>query len=387
MDYDAIVVGASVAGSTAALELALRGRRVLLLDRERFPRDKPCGEGLMPVGVAALLERGILPSLLKAGARPFHALRFRHGDRVIEGEFPEAARGLCLRRRVLDETLLRWVESVPGVTVREGFRVVRPLLEGGAVVGVEGEKGTAFRAPVTLGCDGSRSLFHEGCGIVRKMHPRQRWGVTGRVRAKLEPVVEIVFFDGGQAFLSPTGTEECSVALLLEKETIAGFAGRADEAYAGVLRSLGRLEDPRPLEPVRVTGPLGYSVEPIWRPGLLLVGDSAGFFDPITGEGMSAAMLSARAAAEAVGEAFASGDFGGAPFQGYAATYEALLRDITKVTKFLLRVVRRPVAVDRAIDRFSRRPELLEKLLGIAAGSRRWRDVSLRERIFLGTGI
>ncbi|HEV3027945.1 MAG TPA: FAD-dependent oxidoreductase, partial [Planctomycetota bacterium] len=56
--WDAVVVGGSVAGSTAARELARRGLQVALVDKARFPRPKACGEGLLPHGVAALRERG-----------------------------------------------------------------------------------------------------------------------------------------------------------------------------------------------------------------------------------------------------------------------------------------------------------------------------------------
>lgn len=66
--YDVIVVGASAAGTTAAAELAAAGRSVLLLDRAVFPRDKPCGEGLMPAGAAVIQEWGLLPTLLERGA-------------------------------------------------------------------------------------------------------------------------------------------------------------------------------------------------------------------------------------------------------------------------------------------------------------------------------
>lgn len=374
--YDVIVVGASVAGSTAASELAAAGRSVLLLDRAVFPRDKPCGEGVMPTGAALLEKWGIRPR----GARPFHGIRFRHGRRILESKFARGQQGLCVRRSTLDHDLVRRAESVPGVTFREGFRVERVLHEGDTVVGVAGEDGTEYRAPITLGCDGARSVFHTACGFEKKFHPRLRYGVSGHVRASVGPVVEIVFFDGGQVFIGPCGEGEASATLLLDKGMMGRFAGRPEEAYVETLKSAGCFgRNPQPTTPVMVTGPLGFTIRPIWRPGLLLVGDSAGFFDPITGEGMSAAMVGACLAVRTILEK--------TPPERYAAEYAALLRDITRLTGFLLRVTRKPGAVDRALDRLLPRPELLEKLLGITSGSNRWKDLTMRERFYLGTGI
>ncbi len=64
-----------------------------------------------------------------------------------------------------------------------------------------------------------------------------------------------------------------------------------------------------------------------------------------------------------------------------------MLRDITRLTASLLRLARRPTAVERALERFARRPELLQKLVGIAAAASRWKDISLRDRLLLTTGL
>jgi len=90
-------------------------------------------------------------------------------------------------------------------------------------------------------------------------------------------------------------------------------------------------------------------------------------------------MLGARLAARTILE--------GTPFERYAAQYEEMLRDVVRLTGFLLRISRKPRSVDRAIDRMHRRPALLQKLLGIASGASRWKDITLRERFYLGTGI
>jgi len=117
-----------------------------------------------------------------------------------------------------------------------------------------------------------------------------------------------------------------------DEASVASFAGRATAAYEGALDSAGVAAAPiETASTVRVIGPLGFAVDPVWRPGMMLVGDAAGFFDPITGEGMSAAILGARAAAVAVQEALERNDVGGTPFRRYAEARSAMLRDITRL--------------------------------------------------------
>jgi hypothetical protein len=102
---------------------------------------------------------------------------------------------------------------------------------------------------------------------------------------------------------------------------------------------------------------------------------------------MTAAILGARVAAAAVREAFRRGEFEGEPFRVYAAAREALLRDIVRLTGFLLRVAGRTSAVERALAALARRTALVEKMMSIAAGRGRWRDLSWGERLLLRVGL
>src|SRR5690349_7430348 len=110
MDAEVIVVGAGPAGSSAAYHLARAGRRVLLLERHRFPRDKSCGDGLTRFAVRALAEMGVLPEL--EGAQVVDGLRIEmrgRGNRVFRypRELPPPSSGLVVPRLRLDEVLCR----------------------------------------------------------------------------------------------------------------------------------------------------------------------------------------------------------------------------------------------------------------------------------------
>ncbi|MFN3432082.1 MAG: NAD(P)/FAD-dependent oxidoreductase, partial [Candidatus Sericytochromatia bacterium] len=104
---DVLIVGAGPAGASLAVHLGRAGHEVVLFDKARFPRDKACGEGLMPSGVGALRRLGLFDAL--EGGAPFWGVRYHAGGRQATGRFPQAAGvpnfGLGQRRLALDERL------------------------------------------------------------------------------------------------------------------------------------------------------------------------------------------------------------------------------------------------------------------------------------------
>src|SRR5205814_6589067 len=104
--------GAGPAGATLALALGRAGLRVDIYDARRFPREKPCGEGILPAGVAVLDRLGLRHAV---GGRPLHAVRY-HGFGVV-AESPFGRTGtvaLAQRRLILDQTLIDAARATPG---------------------------------------------------------------------------------------------------------------------------------------------------------------------------------------------------------------------------------------------------------------------------------
>ncbi len=240
----------------------------------------------------------------------------------------EPAYSVVIRRYELDHLLLQRARSLPNVTVREGFAMVEALYEDGAIQGITGhprgqpEERETLRAPLTLAADGMRSRFHNHYGISRKVRRRKRWGIAGHLRGvdDLRPYIEVLFLGDYEIYLAPMADDLVLVAILLEKKAMGAFRGNLAKSYHEFLKSapdLGpRIQDSEVVPPVGARGPLGFTVEPVYLPGLLLVGDSAGFLDPITGEGMTLALRCAQAAVPIVNRAFESGDFGhGGPWR------------------------------------------------------------------------
>jgi flavin-dependent dehydrogenase len=346
---------------------------------------------------------GVLPDMLDAGGFGARGLRFRSPSGTwAQADFPpvngEPSRSVVIRRYELDHLLLRRAERVPNVTVRQGFCVQEALHEGGAILGVTGhavdqpDRTETFRAPLTLGCDGMQSMFHNHYGITRKLRRRQRWGVAGHLRGvhDVKPYIEVLFQDDHEVYMAPLANDMVLVAILLEKSAMKRFRGDQCQIYHDFLKadpSLGpRCQESECVPPVGARGPLGFAVEPITLPGLLLVGDSAGFLDPITGEGMTIALKSVQAAVPTINRAFETGDFSGKMLGAYAVERDRIIGDVAKLTQLMLDVTRSRLLTDRAISRLSRDKALFQKLVGIVTGTNRYRDFTMKDRIALGLG-
>jgi flavin-dependent dehydrogenase len=356
--YDAVIVGASVAGSASAIELARRGLRVALLDRARFPRPKACGEGLLPHGVEALAALGVeVPGV------PVRGLRFVAPDgSAAEADFPRG-HGLVVRRDRFDALLFRAAAATPGVEAFEGTPY----------------DPARWRARWIVGADGLHSIFHRHAELRAAPAAPRRVGLATHARG-LEvdrERVEVLFHAGGEVYLAPSAGGEAMVACLAR----AGALPRAatnEERVASILGSVealrGRIRGLAFTTPVLAAGPLGLRVRAPAAGDVVLVGDAAGAPDPVTGEGMSLALLSARAAAEAI----ARGD----P-EAYARERARLAAGADWLGRWILRAARHPALAGRVVRSLAGSPATFRKLLEIATGERAPGDLTLGERAAL----
>ena len=289
--YDAIVVGAGPAGSTCAYRLASAGASVLLLDRARFPRDKPCGGGvtgraarLLPFTVAPVVEDSVTSVRMRlrygswferGGEEPLVLMtqRLRLDAHLVE---QAAAAGTELR----DGAKVTAVEASPdGVAVTAGGVTVRA----DALVGADGVNGICARQ---LGLGGNQAV---GVALEGNV-PWEKLGDGYRGRA----ILELGLVPGGYGWVFPKG-DHANVGL--------GGWEREGPGLRGHLHTLCAAHglEPGDLEAVR-----GYRL-PLRSPGSTLargraavVGDAAGLVDPVSGDGMFEAFLSGKLAAEAV---------------------------------------------------------------------------------------
>jgi flavin-dependent dehydrogenase len=336
---DVLIVGGSVAGASLAIHLGRAGLRTVVCDKARFPRRKACGEGLLPHGAAELKSLGFGDP---PGAR-VHGLRyFSPSGASASATFESAGLGpgWVVHRDEFDAWLLDRARATPNVQVRESTA------------------GSAeSQATVVVGADGLRSVFH-GADF-RRTHPRRsRVGVSAVVKGySASDTVDIHLGAGGEAYVGPAGPDETSLALLLEK-------GVAPQDFLSSLPAFRNVEIVRPFIGA---GPLGSVVSPIVRGNVLLIGDAAGAVDPIAGEGMSLALISARIAAAAIVEAVETGDEGA--LVSYAGARRDLMAPARRVAALLLSATRFPWLAERAVRKLGRNAASFRRLLRAACGA------------------
>lgn len=320
-DLDVVVVGAGPAGCATAGRLAAAGHRVLLLDRSEFPRDKACGDGLTAASVAHLVGLGLAGHLDR-----YRAVR---GTRLTQ-DGAEHVRlrtdggGRVVPRFELD-ALLAARAAEAGADVLHGARVTAPVVAGGRVAGVrlvhEGVTRTVTARHV-VAADGATSV------LVRALRPRAH-GLTGvAVRAYADGVADDgdcfrIFAplrpDGsdrrlaGYGWLFPLADGRVNVGVGLVRLRPGDHQINLRQVFVDFVAGLVAREPG--LRGLTVRGelrgaPLPCDFDPAacLVDGMLAVGDAANLVDPVTGEGIDAALESGEIAADVLDEALTSGD-------------------------------------------------------------------------------
>ena len=287
-----LVVGAGPAGSAAAIHLVRGGASVLLADKAHFPRDKPCGGGL--TGRALLHAPCDVEPVVEHVVDRF-ALRARYGRCVMRMSKAPLIR--MTQRRRLDLHLAEQAAAT-GADFRDGVRVEELAAGADGVAAIVG--GSPVRAFFVVGADGANGLVARsaelGAGIVRgvALEANVRWGTLDPAPYQETAWVELGVVPGGYGWVFPKGDH-----------ANLGVGGWLDEGPR--LRAhLDQLSRKHGLDPGALTDVRGHRLPmrrvgaPAARGRVLLVGDAAGLVDPLSGDGIYEAFVSARLAADAI---------------------------------------------------------------------------------------
>ena len=326
--YDCIVIGGGPGGSAAATFLSRAGRKILVLEKEVFPRFH-IGESLLPYNQPIFEEMGVLPKLesanlvrkvgaqfhLGSGAKAIH-LVFRNGRYT---RHPESFQ---VERSTFDHLLLQHAESC-GAEVRQGWTVGKvaelPQRRQVEAIGPDGAKAT-FDAPFVIDASGRGNLTGNQEGL-RVMHPRLRklalFGHFSGVHLDdgTRAGDTVIFRLNDKWFwIIPLSAEKTSVGVVMDKDEFAQSGETAAAAFTRFWQSSPplreRMGQAQLLGEMHVTSDFSYRNQRLVGSRLLRVGDAAGFIDPIFSSGVFLAMHSGKLAAQAVQQALQEGNDG-----------------------------------------------------------------------------
>jgi flavin-dependent dehydrogenase len=350
--YDAIVIGCGPAGACASAVLASKGRRVLVLEREKFPRYH-IGESLIPYTYFPLERIGMIEKMKASHFTRKYSVQFVSPDGKASQPFyffkhlkHEAANTWQVLRSELDQMLMDNARE-KGAEVREGVTVRETIEENGFCVGVravtaDGEA-VEFRAPITIDATGRDALTLSRTGWKSRDPQLNKIAIwTYYKGAMRDPGVDegattIAYVpDKGWFWYIPLAGDVVSVGIVAEKDYLYNGTRDIEEIFHREVGNNKWVEDHlavgQQFGPYRVTGEYSYRSRHCASNGLVLIGDAFAFLDPVFSSGVFIALRSGELAADYVDQALTDGDYSAGRFTAYG---EEMIRGIEAMRRLV----------------------------------------------------
>jgi flavin-dependent dehydrogenase len=352
-NFDVIIIGGGPAGSGAASILAREGKRVILFEKERFPRHH-IGESLMPhtywsfqrIGILDKMKEG--PSVKKFSvqftghsgkeSRPFYFFESNHHESAVTWQ---------VTRSVFDEMLINHAAE-QGATVHQETPVKRVLFEGERAIGVEVMLNGAlqtFYAPVTIDATGQNAM------LSNKFHWRVRDKMLNKAvlysyykGARREPgmdggatlVLRACAESNGWFWYIPLENDITSVGIVADPEYLVQGRGQDlaqifEEEVAKCVACHKRVSEGERVDKIYAITDYSYRSRHAAGDGFIIIGDAYGFLDPIYSSGVLLAFAMAELAADAIHEAFQHQDFTAARLGSFQAKLDQGIESMRKL--------------------------------------------------------
>ncbi len=319
-DYDAAIVGASLAGATTAIMLARAGARVALIeqrpDANAFKRV--CSHYIQASAVPTLQRAGLLEPIERAGARRSSARLWTRWGWVAPTSGSRVPAGVNLRRERLDPLVRAIAAETPGVELMLGHTVTELVRDGDAVCGVRAQDShgdaLTLRARLVVGADGRGSRVAKLSGVRTRTVPHGRFAYGGYFEGpepEGSPDASLWLLDPHMAACFPTDSGHVFYAAMPTMERLPEF--RADPARA-LVEFVAAIPEAPPIRASRLTEPVQGRIDMTnvahvpTAPGLALVGDAALAIDPLWGVGCGWAFQSAEWLSDSVAPALAGAE-------------------------------------------------------------------------------
>lgn len=349
-DADVLIIGCGPGGSTAAIKLRQAGWKVIVVEKEVFPRFH-IGESLLPYNMPIIEELGMMPAMeaakfpKKFGAQ-FHLMDGSGCTRFVfkNGRFTRFTVALQVERATFDHLLMKRAREV-GAEVREGW-TFKKFSEDTDAVTIEGTdadgKPSTLRAKFLIDASGRNNVtaMQEKLREVHEDH--RKFAVFGHFEnvklneGEARGDTIIVRLENRWFWIIPVAPEKTSVGLVIDKDDLMREGGDAEKAFWRAVESSVVMKERLAAATLqgtalKTTADFSYHNRTLVTGRLLRVGDAAGFMDPIFSAGVYLAMWSANVASQEVDMALKAG--------GHAGKFQAYDRRVQKAMRVYWRLV------------------------------------------------
>jgi flavin-dependent dehydrogenase len=345
-DTDVFIIGGGPAGLAAAIAARQRGFNVVVADGMHPPIDKPCGEGLMPDGRAALEKLGI--TIPAADSHRFRGICFVSEGLRVSASFPQGT-GLGVRRTVLHRIMIERAEAA-GVSLL-WKSPVRGIVPEGVLLG-----GQLVRSHWVVGADGGHSLVRKWAGLDAYISDRSRFAFRRHYRlAPWNDCMELHWGPRCQLYITPVAQDEVCVVLISQDPHL-----RMDQALAAFPEVAARVRGAETASAERGAISLTRKLRRVYRGHVALIGDASGAVDAITGEGLCLVLRQAEALAES---------FSRNSLEHYQQAHRKLARRPAVMAQLMLALDWKTSLRRQVMRAFSADPRLFARMLAMHVGT------------------
>jgi flavin-dependent dehydrogenase len=335
--YDAIVIGCGPSGSAFSAILASKGRRVLVLEREKFPRYH-IGESLIPYTYFPLERMGLIERMKTSHFTKKHSVQFVSSDGRASHPFyffkqlkHDAACTWQVLRSEFDQILMENARE-KGATVLEEMTVRETIQEDGYVTGVRAVTAAGetveYYAPITIDATGRDAFTITRNGWKVRDPYLNKVAIWTYYKGALrdagidEGATTVAYVpEKGWFWYIPLAGDVVSVGIVAEKDYLYKGSRDAAEIFHREVKNNVWIEQHiaagKQFGPYRVTGEYSYRSRHCAANGLVLIGDAFAFLDPVFSSGVFLGLRSGELAADTVDAALTEGDYSAARFADY----------------------------------------------------------------------